>query len=116
MDDDAYFREVIRRVIAATPGFECVGEAASGEAAIRAAASLRLDLVLMDVRMTGVDGFEAALRVLERDPSLLVALMSADAIEPPPAFRPPVGSVALMSKGELSPRGLLELWDRSGTR
>ena len=116
MDDDAYFREVIRGVIAATPGFECVADAVSGEDAIRAAASLHPDLVLMDVRMTGIDGFEAALRMRESDPGLPVGLISADPIEPPPGFRPPGSSVVLIPKGELCPRRLLELWHGFGTR
>ncbi len=49
VDDQAVCRDAMREVIAATPGFTQVGEAACGEAAIASATALRPDLVLMDV-------------------------------------------------------------------
>jgi DNA-binding NarL/FixJ family response regulator len=115
VDDDPLFRTVIGTVIAKTPGFRQVGEAASGEDAIRVAASLRPELVLMDIRLPGMDGFEAASRLLQSNPAPIVVLMSAD----PSELRAEVDSlgvsVAVVSKGELSPRGLLELWERLAT-
>jgi two-component system, NarL family, invasion response regulator UvrY len=64
VDDDPGFLEVAREVIRATPGFETVGVAATGEAAVSLAWMLRLQLVLMDVRMPGIGGIEAARRII----------------------------------------------------
>src|SRR3954447_18595440 len=58
VDDQLVFRQVARAVIAMTPGFELLGEAPSGEEAIAAVSDLHPDLVLLDVRMPGMDGIE----------------------------------------------------------
>ena len=53
VDDQEVFRRAVRELIAATEGFEQVGEAASGREALALAAALHPDLVLLDVRMPG---------------------------------------------------------------
>jgi YesN/AraC family two-component response regulator len=54
-DDQALVRAGFRALVAAQPDIEVVGEAADGQAALRMAAELTPDLVLMDIRMPGVD-------------------------------------------------------------
>jgi len=110
VDDQAAVREAVRAVIAHTSGFIQIGEAASGEDAISALATLRPDLVLMDVHLPGIDGFEATSRLLDADRDLVVALMSADPIAPPAGFAPPAGRVRFVPKGRLCPRRLRDLW------
>ncbi len=63
MDDQPIFRAAARDVIDATAGFEAVGEAASGEDALRVVDELGPQLVLLDGRMPGMDGIETALRL-----------------------------------------------------
>ena len=63
VDDQPLFLVAARRLIASTPGFESVGEAMLGERAVTLAATLRPDLVLMDVRMPGLGGLAAARRI-----------------------------------------------------
>ena len=78
VDDGPFFREVARELIDATSGFECVGAACSGEEGIDQADRLRPDLVLMDVRMPGIGGMEAARRLRARRNPAIVVLVSAD--------------------------------------
>jgi CheY-like chemotaxis protein len=93
-----------------------VGEAASGEEAIIAAAALRPDLILMDVHMPGIGGNEAARTLVERHRNVIVVLMSADLIDRPPRFASGNGEIVIVAKEELSPRTLLDLWHGRETR
>jgi CheY-like chemotaxis protein len=115
-DDQAVFRNAVREIIAATPGLSLVGEAASGEEAIIAAAALRPDLILIDVHMPGIGGNEAARTLVERHRNVIVVLMSADLIDRPPRFAPGNGEIVIVAKEELSPRTLLDLWHERRTR
>jgi DNA-binding NarL/FixJ family response regulator len=86
VDDQQLFRGLARDVIAATPGFESVGEAASGEEALRAVDRLDPRLVLLDVRMPGMDGIEVSQRLRDSHPDTLVVLISIEeAIDVPSA-------------------------------
>ena len=67
-DDEELIRAGLRVLIGAEPDFEVVGEAADGAEALAQARVLRPDLVLMDVRMPGVDGIEATRTILARMP------------------------------------------------
>jgi two-component system chemotaxis response regulator CheB len=110
VDDQAIFRAAVHDVIAATPGLTHVGDAASGRAAIVAVEALRPDLVLMDIHMPGLDGFQTARIIAERRRDVVVILMSADEVGPPPSFVARGGTIGVVDKGELCPRTLLGLW------
>jgi len=111
VDDDDAFRGVVREVIGATPGFRVVGEAACGEDGVSMAAALRPDLVLMDVRMPGIDGVEAARRIAAgASGRTAVVLMSADAHVLTPASLSG-RTIGLLRKERLGPRSLRAIWD-----
>ncbi|MBV8940365.1 MAG: response regulator, partial [Solirubrobacterales bacterium] len=58
-DDQAVVRGGLRMILEAQADLEVVGEAADGSEAITMAASLQPDVLLMDIRMPGLDGIEA---------------------------------------------------------
>ena len=116
VDDRAAFRGLLRALIAQTPGFHHAGEAASGEEAIVAVSAIRPDLVLMDVQMPGIGGIAATATLVEGRRDLLVVLMSAGPLEPPPEFAPGGGEVVFLLKEQLCSRRLLEIWHARRTR
>jgi two-component system invasion response regulator UvrY len=110
VDDQAIFLDVARDVVAATPGFSWIGGVTRGEEALDAVNELEPELVLMDVRMPGMDGIEAAHRISESHPETVVVLIS---IEESPAITPAVeasGAATLVRKQELGPAMLRRLW------
>ena len=110
VDDQAVFRGIAREVIDATPGFASVGEAASGAEALAAVARLEPQLVLLDVRMPGLDGIEVARRLSAKHPETLLVLISIeDSIDLPSAARV-ANNVPLVRKQDFGPRLLKRIW------
>jgi DNA-binding NarL/FixJ family response regulator len=113
VDDQAVFRRAVKELIAATPGFQQVGEAASGAEALELADLLRPDLVLLDVRMDEMDGLETARRLTASRPETVIVLISLNDV--PEAASALVGGVAAhVRKQDLSIRNLRELWAAHG--
>ncbi len=109
VDDHPSFRASARRMLEAS-GYSVVGEAADGEAAIAAAGSLDPDLVLLDVQLPDLDGFEVAARIaaLGGEVPAIVLTSSHDRAEFGDAL---TGSPArgFIAKSELSGATLAEL-------
>jgi two-component system, NarL family, invasion response regulator UvrY len=113
VDDQELFRGVARDVIDATPGFEAVGEAKSGEEAIEAVERLAPELVLLDVRMPGMDGIEVARCLSAKHPETVVVLISIEeGIDVPSAAQ--LDTVPLVRKQDFGPRLLRRLWQEHG--
>jgi two-component system, chemotaxis family, protein-glutamate methylesterase/glutaminase len=74
VDDSEVARRLLASLLGRDPGLEVVGEAASGEEAIRLAQRLRPDVITMDVQMPGMDGLEATRRIMGQDPAPIVVV------------------------------------------
>jgi two-component system, NarL family, invasion response regulator UvrY len=110
VDDQAPFRQAARAVIAATPGFELVGEARTGEEAVRLARSLGPDLVLMDIKMPGISGIEATTRIAAAGTDTAVVLVSTYRETDLPASARTCGAAAFIHKNGFGPSILGDIW------
>jgi DNA-binding NarL/FixJ family response regulator len=108
VDDHDGFRRDARALLEAD-GFEVVGEAADGESAVGAATRLRPGLVLLDIQLPDMDGFEVALRLTAAADPPAVVLTSSRSVS---AYRRRLaGSPArgFVPKNELSGEALSAL-------
>ena len=77
-DDQPLVRAGLRVLIADTPDIEVAGEAATGAETVRLAQEIRPDVVLMDIRMPGMDGIEATGLITARDAARVIVLTTFD--------------------------------------
>jgi DNA-binding NarL/FixJ family response regulator len=109
VDDSEVFRHVMCAVVAATPGFEVLGDASSGREALALIEVLDPHLVLLDLYMPERDGLAAALDIRRRYPDVVVLLLTA-------ARRAHMADqwLRVEDKRDLSPQWLADFWRRHG--
>lgn len=112
VDDHRAVREAVRQVVEAADGFAFAGEASSGRKALSAAGELSPAMVIMDKRMSGMDGPEAARLLTARDPRVVVLLVSVE--ETDAELMRSCGAVAFARKREMSTKLLREVWREHG--
>jgi DNA-binding NarL/FixJ family response regulator len=110
VDDQAAFRGAAEALVAAMPGFEIAAESADGESALRIAREVDPDMVLVDVRMRGMDGIETARRLTREDRTRLVVLVSSADVRELSDLAQRADAAAILRKHWLSPRMLRGLW------
>jgi DNA-binding NarL/FixJ family response regulator len=81
VDDQALIREGLITLLDAAPGVEPVADAADGERAVTLCARLRPDVVLMDLRMPGLDGVQATRQIRSAQPDTEVVVLTTHADE-----------------------------------
>jgi two-component system invasion response regulator UvrY len=111
VDDQAPFRAIARQVVDLTPGFVVVGEAETGEDAVRMAAELGPTVVLMDINMPGISGIEATRQMVAADPTIAVVLLSTYRESDLPADALDCGARRYVHKEDFEPMVLLEVVD-----
>jgi len=111
VDDQEPFRSAARMVVELTDGFEVAGEAATGEDGVALVAALAPDLILMDIKMPGMDGLEATRKILAADETAKVVVLSTYEAAEYEQLALDAGAVAFISKSEFGPDELLAAWD-----
>jgi DNA-binding NarL/FixJ family response regulator len=112
VDDQAPFRRAAKMVMAATPGFDVVGEAESGEQAVELFDELGPGLVLMDINLPGINGIEATRRITAAHPGATVLLLSTYQAADLPSGADSCGAAGYVNKEEFGPAVVLDLWSK----
>lgn len=76
VDDHDLVRTGIKRILDDVPGIKVVGEASSGEEALKLGRKLKPEVVLMDVKMPGIGGFEATRKLIRIDPDVKILIVT----------------------------------------
>ncbi len=114
VDDQSPFREAARAVLERAKGFDLVGEAESGEAAVDCVDTITPDLVLMDINMGGISGIEAAAQISAAHPEVTIFLLSTYNEEDLPPDVKSCGASAYINKEEFGSRILRTTWESGG--
>jgi DNA-binding NarL/FixJ family response regulator len=75
-DDHNLFRQGLRQICEIKGGFQVVGEADNGRDAVRLAAELKPDVILMDINMPEVDGIQATGQIVQADPEARIIVLT----------------------------------------
>ncbi len=111
VDDQPIFRDIIRGVLARTGRFQFVGEAENGADAVALFNSVKPDLVIMDVQMPSMSGFEAAVQIREIDPEAKVILTSMQSDAGFATVASETGALGFIPKRTLDADAVLSLLD-----
>lgn len=112
VDDRIRSREGLRALLATSPEIEVVGEAANGQEAVRLVDEQQPDVVLMDIRMPGMNGLEATRHIKSRCPQVQVIALTLYTTYRSSALT--AGAAAFLVKG-VAPEKLLEAIKSCGT-
>jgi DNA-binding NarL/FixJ family response regulator len=107
VDDHAPFRETVRHVLAADSQFVVVAEAGSGEEAIAQVQRVGPNLVLMDLRLPGMNGLAAAAMIKASQPQVIILMLSGDWS---PAYERRARAVGVRARLAKQNFSLGELW------
>jgi two-component system secretion response regulator SsrB len=101
VDDHLTWRKTLWLVLASLPELEVVGEAVDGESALSACTISQPDLVLLDINMPGMNGFETARALLAKYPGLWIIGVSAEVHAESQKLAQEAGFRAVVSKANL---------------
>ena len=99
VDDHELVRAGIRSLLSGVNGLKVIGEASTGEEAVKIAREKHPNVVLMDVRMPGIGGLEATRKLLRADPDIKVIALTVCGEEPFPSKLLQAGAAGYLTKG-----------------
>jgi two-component system invasion response regulator UvrY len=99
VDDHELVRIGLRHILADYPAIQIAGEAIDGESALRMNRELRPDVVLLDVSLPGLSGFEVTTRLKQVSPDLGIVILTVHEQSPYPAQLLAAGASAYLTKG-----------------
>lgn len=76
VDDHEIFRNGLKQLVDSEPDMEVVGEAGDGETALETLRTMRPDVIIMDIRMPGINGVETSQMLLKREPQAKIVFFS----------------------------------------
>lgn len=99
VDDHDLVRMGISRMLSDSPDIEVVGEADSGDMAIKLAKQLHPDVILLDVNMPNIGGLEATKRLIQLDMGIKILAVSSMSAQPYPSMLIKAGVNGYITKG-----------------
>jgi two-component system invasion response regulator UvrY len=99
VDDHELVRIGLRQILADYPAIQVAGEAADGETALRLNRELRPDVVLLDVSLPGLSGFEVTTRLKQASPAVGIVILTVHEQAPYPTQLLEAGASAYLTKG-----------------
>ncbi len=109
VDDSESVRQGLRKVLQANPGWEICGEAADGLTAVEKFRDLRPHVVIVDFKMPGINGLEAARRMVEIAPAVPIVMLTQHASASLEEHAQKVGIRSVVSKTDVfSMVGMIE--------
>ena len=76
-DDSVFTRKLLQKILESTSKFEVTEEVSDGSSAVLSYDEIRPDIVIMDINMPVMDGLTAAKKILSKDPSAIIVIVSA---------------------------------------
>jgi len=113
VDNDSKFRRRVRLFLALDPRIRIVGEAGDGECAVRETMKFRPDVVLMDIRLPGMNGLAAAKEIINHSPKTRVIMLTQYDQDEYRQAALESGVDGYVVKKNMIPRLILMLWDRT---
>ncbi|MFC7781164.1 two-component system response regulator LetA [Legionella taurinensis] len=98
VDDHALVRMGIRRLLDDLPDMEVVAEAENGEQALTLVKTCKPDVVLLDMKMPGIDGWEVTRRLKKSNPQIKIIAVTAMCAEPLPTRILQLGAMGYLTK------------------
>ena len=99
VDDHDLVRTGLRHIVSGDPEIEVVGEAGNGEEAITKNRELQPDVVLLDISMPGLSGFEVTKRLQQVSPDARIIILTVHAESPFPSKLLDAGATGYLTKG-----------------